>query len=199
MRIIGLCGRSGSGKSTVAGIYREMGCDIISADEVAREVMGVGSPCLAELADNYGKDIIKPDGSLDRRLLAGRAFAEKEKAVLLNSITHKYILQKINEKIKSSSAESIIIDAPLLFEAGLQDKCSAIIGVIAPDNECVSRAARRDGITEEEVRKRLNNQHGNDFLLTYCTHIINNSGTVAELTKNAENVFKSIIGVSSDA
>ncbi len=199
MKIIGLCGRSGSGKSTVAGIYQGIGCDIISADEVAREVMGIGSPCLAELAANFGEDIIKQDGSLDRPLLAGRAFSEKEKAALLNSITHKYILKKIDEKIKSASSENIIIDAPLLFEAGLQEKCSAIIGVIAPDNECVSRAAKRDGITEEEVRRRLNNQHGNDFLLTYCTHIINNSGTVDELTDNARNVLNSIIGASCDA
>ncbi len=193
MRIIGLCGRSGSGKTTVADIYKSLGCDIIDTDKISRLVMGVGSKCLNELAESFGNDIIKENGELDRKLLAGRAFASKEGSALLNSVTHKYIVLEIENRIKSSKNDNIIIDAPLLFEAGLQDKCSAIIGVIAPDELCVERASKRDGISEAEVESRLSNQHGNDYLLTYCTHIINNSDSLEKLKTNAENVLNSII------
>ena len=156
--------------------------------------MGAGSPCLSELSEQFGNDIIRADGTLDRKLLASRAFCDREKAALLNSITHKYIVREIDNRINTSDAENIIIDAPLLFEAGLQEKCSAIIGVIAPDTVCVERAAKRDGITEEEVEHRLRNQHGNDYLLTYCTHILNNSGTVEELDSKAAALLNQITG-----
>lgn len=193
MRIIGLCGRSGSGKTTVADIYKSLGCDIIDADKISRLVMGVGSKCLSELAESFGNDIIKENGELDRKLLAHRAFASKEGAALLNSVTHKYIVLEIENRIKSSKNDNIIIDAPLLFEAGLQDKCNAIIGVIAPDELCIERASKRDGISEAEVESRLSNQHESDYLLTYCTHIINNSDSLEKLKTNAENVLNSII------
>lgn len=194
MKIIGLCGRSGSGKSTASKAFIRYGCDIINADEVSRAVMGSGSECLGELASHFGSDIICADGALDRKLLASRAFSDGEKAKLLNALTHKYIVKEIEKRISSSSAESVVLDAPLLFEAGLQEKCDAVIGVIAPDYLCIERAAKRDGITEEEAQKRLSHQRGNDFLLTYCTHIINNSGTEQELIENAERVIAEITG-----
>lgn len=195
MKIIGLCGRSGSGKSTASEVFRRFGCGIINADEVSRSIMGAGSACLSELCEHFGSDIIRDDGTLNRRLLASRAFSDGEKAKLLNAVTHKYIVKEIENRISASDCESVVLDAPLLFEAGLQEKCDAIIGVIAPDNICISRAAQRDGISEEEAEKRLANQHGNDFLLTYCTHIINNSGTKEELEANAEQVISEIMGL----
>ena len=91
MRVFGITGGSGSGKTTVSDIFRRLGAEIIDTDKIARSVTEKGSECLKELADAFGNGIILPDGSLDRRRLASIAFADKEKTALLSEITHKYI------------------------------------------------------------------------------------------------------------
>lgn len=187
--VIGLCGRSGSGKSTVGAYYRSLGINYIDTDIISREVTASGSPCLAELAERFGEDILLPDGSLNRPVLALRGMKDASSHALLNAITHKYIIARTKELI---DGDITVIDAPLLFESGLDAECDAVIGVIASDRACIRRIRKRDGIDLKTARVRLGRQKDNGFLCAHCDYIIKNDSTVGALTKKAQAVMDEI-------
>lgn len=187
--VIGLCGRSGSGKSTVGEYYRSLGINYIDTDIVSREITAAGSPCLAELAERFGTDILLPDGSLDRPLLALRGMADPYSHAALNAITHKYIVARTKELV---GGDITVIDAPLLFESGLDAECDAVIGVIASDRACIRRIRKRDGIDLKTARVRLSRQKDNDYLCAHCDHIIKNDSTVGALIKKARAALDEI-------
>ena len=128
--VIGLTGQTGAGKTTVADGLRHFGYQVIKADEIARLVTEKGSPVLQELAAVFGADILTEDGSLDRALLAERAFASPEETKLLNGVTHPEILRLINKKINGAffdGYEGVILDASQLFESGLNERCTLVV------------------------------------------------------------------------
>ncbi|MBQ1370252.1 MAG: dephospho-CoA kinase, partial [Clostridia bacterium] len=134
--VIGLTGQTGAGKTTVADGLRHFGYQVIKADEIARLVTEKGSPVLQELAAVFGQDILKEDGTLDRALLAERAFATPEETKLLNGVTHPEILRLINKKINGAffdGYEGVILDASQLFESGLNERCTLVVSVVAPE------------------------------------------------------------------
>ena len=155
--IIGITGPSGSGKSTVCDLLRRKGAVIVDADAEARRVTEPGSPALTKLAAAFGADILRPDGSLDRQLLASRAFADKAKTDLLVSITHPAIVARCREKAEAAKAEgkTAVIDAPLLFSSGLDKICDRTVRVYAPEDVRRERIRQRDGISDEEIAKRF--------------------------------------------
>ena len=122
MKLIGLTGGIGSGKSTVAQLLLHHGWELVDADQIARDIVEPGQPALAELADAFGEDILQADGSLDRGLLASRAFASREKTDLLNSITHPRIQEETQARFDSArraGADFVVYDMPLLVDKGL--------------------------------------------------------------------------------
>ena len=155
--IVGITGPSGAGKSTVCDLLRQRGAVIVDADKEARAVTEPGSPTLAALAEAFGADILRPDGSLDRQKVASRAFADKEKTALLVSITHPAIVERCREKAEAAKAEgkTAVIDAPLLFSSGLDKLCDRTVRVIAPEDMRRERIRARDGISDEEIAKRF--------------------------------------------
>ena len=187
--IIGLCGRTGSGKSTVGEYYRSLGINYIDTDKISREVTSPGSVCLNELAARFGKDILNEDGSLNRPLLASRAMNDEEGYASLNAITHKHIIARTKELI---GGDITVIDAPLLFESGLDSVCDEVIGVVSPDETCIRRVRKRDGISEEAARARLARQKSNEFLYEHCGYIIENSSTRRALISRARAALEQI-------
>ena len=155
--IIGITGPSGAGKSTVCDLLRQKGAVIIDADKEARAVTEPGSPALDKLAAVFGADILRPDGSLDRQLVASRAFTDKGKTALLVSITHPAIVARCREKAAAAKAEgkTAVIDAPLLFSSGLDRICDRTVRVYAPEDVRRERIRERDGISDEEIAKRF--------------------------------------------
>ncbi len=156
--IIGLTGQTGAGKSTLAKRLAEEGIPIIDGDIAAREITAAGSPVLNELAAVFGQDIICGDGSLDRRLLASRAFASKANTKKLNKITHPAITVSIKNKIESaqkSGARAVVIDAAVLLESGIAEECDIIAVVTAPFDIRLERIMRRDGLSKDEALKRI--------------------------------------------
>ena len=164
MYIIGLTGPTGAGKSTFSGMLRERGFYIADADEAARRIVQPGSPVLPKLCEAFGEDILLPDGSLDRRLLAKRAFASPENTLRLNALTHPQIERILFDDIDAHpDSRGAVIDAALLIESGIADKCDLVAAVIAPKAERLRRIMRRDGLTEEQAETRMRAQPDESF------------------------------------
>ena len=182
--VIGLTGQTGAGKTTVAEGLRHFGYQVIKADEIARLVTEQGSPVLQELAAVFGADILNEDGSLDRALLAERAFASPEETKLLNGVTHPEILRLINKKINGAffdGYEGVILDASQLFESGLNERCTLVVSVVAPEGVRLKRIMERDGISEEKARQRMSAQLPEEFFRTHSNYVIENTGTAEDL------------------
>lgn len=178
MRVIGLTGPTGAGKSTVAAAFAKAGALIVDADRLAREVVEKGHPCLLALASHFGNDILNADGTLCRPALAAKAFACAEETQRLNDITHPFIIARSRDILQSSNAPLAVIDAPLLFESGMDGMCDQTVAVLAPDDTRLARIMERDGIDADKARQRMNAQPHEEFYRERATHILRNEGTL---------------------
>ncbi|HIY08219.1 MAG TPA: dephospho-CoA kinase [Firmicutes bacterium] len=182
--IIGLTGQTGAGKSTVSQILRDQGAAIVDADQVARQVVGCGSGCLAEIALEFGIGVLQADGTLNRRKLGDIVFHDKQKLRRLNQITFPYITREIQETIdrhKREGTQWIILDAPTLFESGSNKMCDKVISVIASPELRRNRIMIRDNITEEQADSRIASQHEDEFYTQQSDYVLENSGDMAAL------------------
>lgn len=164
--IIGLTGQTGAGKSTVAGLLRGQGLAVLNADELSRAVMLPGSKVLTDLAGAFGADILLPDGSLDRPLLARRAFSSPEQTARLNAVTHPAIIHNMHAEIERAfraGAKAVVLDAPQLFESGENQICDFVVAVTAPEALRMERIIKRDQISEESARLRANAQKSETY------------------------------------
>lgn len=186
MKIIGLCGMSGSGKGYVCNIFERYGIPSIDTDAVYRDILkDTDSPCLFELKSAFGDGIIQSDGSLDRKKLADIVFSDGEKLELLNKITHKYIRKKTDElieKYKIDGADAVIIDAPVLFESGFNKMCDITVCVTCDTETAVRRITERDGISADKAHERLSKQIKPESLRELCDfEIVNGYGCDVEI------------------
>lgn len=201
--LVGLCGRSGSGKGYISKMFDENGIPSIDTDAVYREMTGPltaayssiehaaqkyeFSPCMTELIDRFGERIVAPDGSLNRRVMRDLVFGEDHAALSdLNRITHRHILKKteeLAEELYESGHSIVLIDAPVLYESGFDKFCEAVVCVTAPENVIIERIMKRDGLPIEEARRRLAVQKPVSELEDLADYIINNIGERPELYK----------------
>ena len=144
--VIGLTGPTGAGKSALRSVFEEYGCRFADCDHLARVAVEPGAPALNKLAAAFGDDIIRTDGSLDRALLAQRAFPTPKGRETLNGIVHPAVIDLLDDivrKAQSENAPGVVIDAPLLFESELDKRCDAVIAVVAPDELRLRRIMAR--------------------------------------------------------
>lgn len=175
MTVYGLTGKTGAGKSTVAAFLKEKGFYIIDGDIIARHITDKGKPALRLLADYFGTDIINADGTLNRRLLASRAFSSKENTDMLNSITHPLIFEEFElelEKAENEGYEKAVIDAAALLESECKNLCSKIIVAYAPEEMRFERILSRDGITEKEAKTRMGAQKSDEYYFSFADIIV---------------------------
>lgn len=166
MKIIGLTGLTGAGKSTVAQKLMAYGCYHIDADKVAREVINNNENVKNKLKERFGDDVINADGTTNRPVLATRAFADTESTNALNTITHPAVTEEIKSIIKDMEEvgyRGVIIDAIALFESGEDSLCDYTVAVIAPIDIRLERIMKRDNITEEKALERINAQKDESF------------------------------------
>ena len=152
MITLGITGRSGCGKSTVTAVFAAHGVPLADADQLSREILLPGSPLLPQLAARFGGDILKPDGTLDRRLLADRAFATPEGKVALDSLTHPAIVARIRaakQAAQTAGAPLFVLDGAVIVGTAAQAECDRLCVVTAPFETSVARIVARDGISPE--------------------------------------------------
>jgi dephospho-CoA kinase len=195
VKIIGICGKSGSGKSTVGGIINKKYSSYIDCDKVSRTVTQKDSPCLFELVSFFGDGILFEDGTLNRGALSSIVFGNDEKMKILNAVTHKYIIEEIDKMINEFSVSGekfVFLDAPTLFESGLNKRCDIILSVIANESMLVERIVGRDKKTVDEAKKRLSSQFDEKFYRENSDYIIENNGTLNELSNKTEQFLNEI-------
>lgn len=201
VRVVGLTGGIGTGKSTAAEYLKKKGFAHIDADQIGRDITADGSPMLPVLDSVFGPDgefgkagmpILRPDGSLDRKALASIVFTDMEKKLKLDEIMFKAIIAETDRQVKAlSEAEpvGILIDAPLLFEAGLDDRCDLVMLIVADMDVRIRRVCVRDGATEQEVRDRINSQMSDEEKIARSQVIVDNSGSLEDLEVQLDNFF----------
>lgn len=192
---IGLTGQTGAGKTTVANELKGADCLIIDADKIARDVVKPGSKCLEDLCNEFGEDICNFDGTLNRSLLAKRAFSNRSQTDKLNSIMHPFIVERIKNIIENNKLNYrlIIIDAPLLIESGLNKICKIVISVVAPEGTRLKRIVKRDKISIEEAKKRMDSQRDEEFYIVNSSYVLNGNKK-KELIRKEVTDFISKVG-----
>ena len=193
--VIGLTGPTGAGKSTVAQAMLERGCALVDCDRVAREVTDSCEPCLHELSQEFGDDILR-DGRLDRRLLASRAFSSPEKSLRLNEITHPWICRKSVEKIelfRQAGVPAVLLDAPLLFEARMEGICDFVVAVTAPAHVRLERILARDGISRELALSRIRAQHSAQYYRQRSDFWIDGAAGIESVRSRAGEILSQIL------
>lgn len=185
MTVLGLCGQSGAGKTTALGVLLSLGAVVCDCDRVSREVMCRGTECTAEVISTFGEGISR-DGEIDRKELGRIVFSDNEKLDALTEITHRYIKAEVYRRLheaKEQGVELFVIDAPLLFESGLDADCDLTLAVTADREKRLCRIMARDGIDRELAERRIASQIDEDELKRLADEVIANNGTVEELEK----------------
>ena len=195
MKIIGLCGGSGSGKSAASELLEKIGIPHIDADKIYRDLTSYESDCMRALVSEFGTAVMNSNGSLNRDYVRDLVFSgndKNERRAKLNKITHKYVLSEIDkqiEKYKSEGREAVIADIPLLFESGFNEKCDLTVAVVADDAVRIERIVRRDNITNEQAKARINAQISTEELISKVDFVLENSGDLVELEKAVMDLY----------
>lgn len=185
-----MTGGIASGKSAVADLLAQRGAVIIDSDVLAREVVAPGTPGLAAIADRFGPQILREDGSLDRPALGAIVFTDPDARAALEAITHPRIRARADELRAAAPAGAVVIDViPLLVEANLVDRFDEVIVVDVPEEVQVERLRRRDGFTRDEAMARLAAQASRDDRLAVADHVVDNTGSLAELEASVDRLW----------
>ena len=186
MIIIGLTGGIGTGKSTVSNYLKEHNCLILDADAISRQMTEKGQPALIDIAKAFGEDLLV-DGVLDRQALGNIVFNDKKKLDILQSIITNKVVEYINIRIEELKAERyngiVVIDAPLLFECGMEGIADENWLVSASLDVRLQRVSQRDGLSEEQILSRINNQMPQEEKEKLSQVILDNSGSLEDLYK----------------
>lgn len=205
VKVIGLTGGIGTGKSTAAAFLKEKGFAHVDADEISRGLTADGSPMLDILNNVFGPEgemgqpgaeIIRADGSLDRKGLAAMVFTDKNKKQKLDELMFGAVIEEIDIQIKDAKQNKnlpgVLLDVPLLFEAGLDDRCDEILLIVADMDVRIDRVCKRDGATPEEVKARIRNQMSDEEKIAKSDIIVDNSGELNLLMERLQQIYISI-------
>lgn len=175
--VLGVTGNIASGKSLVSSILAGLGAHVIDSDLVYRELVGAGQPLLRELAARFGDGIIAADGSLDRAALGAIVFADPAALADLDRITHPAVIAEVDARVERIRDGVVVLDAVKLVESGHAERCDAVWVVTTDPESQVRRLTARNGITEDEARRRVAAQPPLDAKLARADLVIDNRGS----------------------
>ena len=197
MLTVALTGGIASGKSVVAGILREKGCFVHSADLAARELMAPESEVWRAVVGHFGRDILGPDGAIDRRRLGAIVFADAAERAFLDALVHPRVLDKVRELVaeqKSLGRHRIFVsEAALVFEAGFAPFFDRIVVVTCREDVRIARLMARDGIGRDEALRRIGAQMPQEEKAGRADYVIDASGTLAETVEQTERVYAMLV------
>ena len=193
-KIIGITGGSGSGKGALSDLLKGKGALILDADKIYKALIKPNMPLLLEIEKTFGKEVIMENGELNRKALAKIVFNDESELHKLDAITHKYIIAEMENRIRNCTETLIVIDAPTLFESGLNSICDKTIGVLADKNIRIERIKMRDCLSEDEAKMRIFAQKEDEFYIENCDFTVNNNGSLEELELSAKELIKEVLG-----
>lgn len=193
MILVGLTGGIGSGKSTVSALLAERGAVIVDADQVVRDVQRPGSPVLAAMAERFGPQVIADDGSLDRAAVASVVFSDPEALTALNAIVHPAVGAEMNRQVMAERGTDhvVVMDIPLLTENPREGLQAVIVVDVDPEVQ-VQRLVQGRGFDEADARARLAKQATREQRLATATHVIDNSGSLADLVPQVDELWATL-------
>ncbi len=195
---VGLTGGIGAGKSSVSSLLASYGAVVVDADVLAREALAPGSPGLAQVVQEFGPDVLAPDGALDRGALAAVVFTDASVRERLNAIVHPRVRAAARELEAQAGPDAVVVhDVPLLVETGQAGAFDAVVVVAAAPETQVARLVQQRGMTEQEARARIAAQAPLADKLAVATHVIRNNGPQEELEPQVERVWAELTGPSA--
>ena len=195
MKVFGLTGGIACGKGTVARMFAELGAAVIDADDVAHDVIAPGKPAWHEALESFGESILGPDETMDRKKLAEIVFADAEARRKLNAITHHRITQAIQARLADlagSGCKIAIVEAALIVETGTVGGFDGLVVVYADPGEQIARLIDRDGLSEEEARKRIETQMPVEEKSSLADYVTDNSGDIEQTWEQVRTLWRKI-------
>jgi len=195
MKVIGLTGGIGSGKSTVSQLLSELGASVLDADKVGHQCYQPGAEAWKDVVDAFGEEIIAPDESIDRKKLGAIVFGDPEALIRLNQIMHARMYDIMADQIEEyrlGGVEVVVLDAAVLFEGGWTPLVDEIWITVASEPTVVQRVRERTGLPEEQIRSRIRSQLSNEERKEKADLVISNDGGLDELRKKVEELWKGL-------
>ena len=193
--IIGLTGGIGSGKTAVSDCFAALGIDIVDADLASRVVVQKGKPCLFEIAQHFGEDILTNEAELDRAKLREIIFKSEYEKDWLESLLHPAIANQIKDELEASKSPYAILVSPLLLETNQKDLCSKVLVVDVSLETQVERTLKRDGVSEDQVRAIIKAQIARDDRLKLADEVILNDGSLEDLDLAVQVLHKKFLSL----
>lgn len=195
MKILGLTGGSGTGKSAACTAFARLGCGVIDADATYRTLCDTCEPMLEEIQNVFG-DVFSTDGKLDRKKLGAIVFADAQKLQQLNAITHPYIRQAARDAFAAYSKRGCLLciyDAPVLFAGQMETLCDKTCAVLAARNTRIARIVARDAITEEYAALRIDAQKDDAFYRERCDYVVQNDADLDTLYTQVRKIYEDMV------
>ena len=192
--ILAVTGNITSGKSTAARMFHEKGCALVDADKVAHELYVALPSLVRQISQEFGTDVLHPDGSLNRKRLGARVFGDPAALAALDRLVHPHLLVALRERVFSALRvmNRVVLDAALIVEWGAQREADALILVTAPEPLRLARLMERDGLSRDEGEKRLHSQMPEEQKRAFAGYEIINTGSLEDLQRQVDEVCAKI-------